>query len=143
MSNNLIIRRSQIVEAQIQGTPAIGRKYQFLEIPNLSRNNIVVYGMEVFSASQLAKSPNNNTVVAAAGLPSITVTLRDSNKLEYVYQVPAYTLLRSANGGFFFVMEPRTINLTDCYIQLTSTTGVNASEVLAINLYYSIVGEDK
>ena len=44
--NNLIIKRSQLVEAQFTGTPAAGKKYQFTEVPNISRNNIIIYGFE-------------------------------------------------------------------------------------------------
>lgn len=140
--NNLIIKRSQIVEAQVVGTPATARKYQFLDVPNISQNNCLVYGLEVFSATQLATTPNNNTVLAAADIDKVTVTLRDVNKREFMYQVPAYTLIRSNTGGFITMIQPRVINLTDCYIQLTGTSGIASDEVLAINLYYSIVGED-
>jgi len=140
--NNLIIKRSQLVEAQIVGTPATARKYQFLDVPNLGQNNCLVYGLEVFSADQLATTPNNNTVVPAASIDNITVSLRDVNKREFLYQVPAYTLVRSLNGGFITMIQPRVINLTDCYIQLTGVAGLAQNQVLAINLYYSIVGED-
>lgn len=140
--NNLIIKRSQIVEAQVVGTPATARKYQFLDVPNIGQNNCLVYGLEVFSADQLATTPNNNTVLAAADIPQVTLTLRDINKREFLYQVPAYTLIRSNTGGFITMIQPRVINLTDCYIQLTGTTGIAQNEVLAVNLYYSIVGED-
>ena len=44
--NNLIIKRSQLVEAQFTGTPAIGKKYAFTQVPNISRNNIIIYGFE-------------------------------------------------------------------------------------------------
>lgn len=140
--NNLIIKRSQLVEAQIVGTPATARKYQFLDVPNLGQNNCLVYGLEVFSADQLATTPNNNTVIPAASIDNVTVSLRDVNKREFLYQVPAFTLVRSLNGGFITMIQPRVINLTDCYIQLTGTGGLAQNQVLAINLYYSIVGED-
>lgn len=140
--NNLIIKRSQLVEAQIVGTPATARKYQFLDVPNLGQNNCLVYGLEVFSADQLATTPNNNTVIPAASIDNVTVSLRDVNKREFLYQVPAFTLIRSLNGGFITMILPRVINLTDCYIQLTGTSGLAQNQVLAVNLYYSIVGED-
>jgi spore maturation protein SpmB len=52
--NNLIIKRSQLVEATFVGGAAAGKKYQFTEVPNLSRNNIIVYGFEAFTATQLS-----------------------------------------------------------------------------------------
>lgn len=140
--NNLIIKRSQLIEAQFTGTPATGKKYQFTEIPNTSRNNIVIYGFEAFTATQLAVTPNNNTVVAAGVSDQLVVTLIDNDNKERVYQLPYYTAIRSLNGGFVLMVKPFILNLTRSYVQITSATGITANEVASINLYYSIVGED-
>ena len=140
--NNLIIKRSQLIEAQFTGTPATGKKYQFTEIPNISRNNIVVYGFEAFTATQLAVTPNNNTVVAAGVSDQLVVTLIDNDNKERVYQLPYYTAIRSLNGGFVLMVKPFILNLTRSYVQITSATGITANEVASFNLYYSIVGED-
>ena len=140
--NNLIIKRSQLIEAQFTGTPASGKKYQFTEIPNISRNNIVVYGFEAFTATQLAVTPNNNTVVASGVSDQLVVTLIDNDNKERVYQLPYYTAIRSLNGGFVLMVKPFILNLTRSYVQITSATGINANEVASFNLYYSIVGED-
>jgi len=140
--NNLIIKRSQLIEAQFTGTPATGKKYQFTEIPNISRNNIVIYGFEAFTATQLAVTPNNNTVVAAGVSDQLVVTLIDSDNKERIYQLPYYTAIRSLNGGFVLMVKPFILNLTRSYVQITSATGINANEVASFNLYYSIIGED-
>lgn len=140
--NNLIIKRSQLIEAQFTGTPATGKKYQFTEIPNISRNNIIVYGFEAFTATQLAVTPNNNTVVAAGVSDQLVVTLIDNDNKERVYQLPYYTAIRSLNGGFVLMVKPFILNLTRSYVQITSATGISANEVASFNLYYSIVGED-
>lgn len=140
--NNLIIKRSQLIEAQFTGTPAAGKKYQFLEIPNISRNNIIVYGFEAFTAAQLAVTPNNNTVVASTTSDQMVVTLIDNDNKERIYQLPYYTAIRSLNGGFVLMVKPFILNLTRSYVQLTSTTSINANEVASLNLYYSIIGED-
>jgi hypothetical protein len=140
--NNLIIKRSQLIEAQFTGTPATGKKYQFTEIPNISRNNIVIYGFEAFTATQLAVTPNNNTVIASGVSDQLVVTLIDNDNKERVYQLPYYTAIRSLNGGFVLMVKPFILNLTRSYVQITSATGITANEVASINLYYSIVGED-
>lgn len=140
--NNLIIKRSQLIEAQFTGTPAAGKKYQFTEIPNISRNNIIVYGFEAFTATQLAVTPNNNTVVASGVSDQLVVTLIDNDNKERVYQLPYYTAIRSLNGGFVLMVKPFILNLTRSYVQITSETGINANEVASFNLYYSIIGED-
>ena len=140
--NNLIIKRSQLIEAQFTGTPAAGKKYQFTEIPNISRNNIIVYGFEAFTATQLAVTPNNNTVVASTTSDQMVITLIDNDNKERVYQLPYYTAIRSLNGGFVLMVKPFILNLTRSYVQITSTTGINSNEVASLNLYYSIIGED-
>jgi hypothetical protein len=139
--NNLIIKRSQLAEAQITGSVAVGKKYNFLEIPNLSRNNILLYGFEVYSATQLSNTPNGNAVITAANIPNVVVSFRDTNKVEFVYQVPTYSLIRANVGGFITMITPRLINLTDSYIQLTATGTIAVDQVLAVNLYYSLPTE--
>ena len=139
--NNLIIKRSQLAEAQITGSVAVGKKYNFLEIPNLSRNNILLYGFEVYSATQLTNTPNGNAVIAAADIPNVVVSFRDTNKVEFVYQVPTFSLIRANVGGFITMITPRLINLTDSYIQLTAAGTISVDEVLAVNLYYSLPTE--
>jgi hypothetical protein len=140
--NNLIIKRSQLIEAQFTGTPATGKKYQFTEIPNISRNNIVVYGFEAFTATQLSTTPNNNTVVASGVSDQLVVTFIDNDNKERVYQLPYYTAIRSLNGGFVLMVKPFILNLTRSYVQITDATGISSNQVASFNLYYSIVGED-
>ena len=138
---NLIIKRSQIVRAQVSGTPAVGNKYYFTDVPNLSRNNVILYGFEIFTAAQLAKTPQNETVIPQATQDQVVITWRDNNKIEFVYQMPIYTAIRANNGGFIVLLKPRIINLTDSYIQLTDATGISSNEVVAANIYYDIIGE--
>jgi len=140
--NNLIIKRSQLAEGQITGSPALGKKYPFTQIPNISRNNIVIYGFEVFTADQLAVTPSNNTVVSASAQADIVITFVDDNNVERVYQMPYYTLISSNNGGFIKMVKPFVLNLTKCYFQLVATGNVNQDEVISVNLYYSIIGQD-
>ena len=135
--NNLIIKRSQQIEFRLTGSIAAGKRYFATDIPNLSRNNIVVYGIEFFSATQEATTPTGNTVVGTT--TGITVTLRDNKKQEFMYQVPMYTLIRANNAGLIVLLKPRIINLTDCYVQITNTTGLTLNESVAANLYYDQV----
>jgi len=134
---NLIIKRSQQIEFRLTGSIAAGKRYFATDIPNLSRLNCVVYGIEFFSATQEATTPTGNTVVGTT--TGITVTLRDNKKQEFMYQVPMYTLIRANNAGLIVLLKPRIINLTDCYVQITNTTGLNLNESVAANLYYDLV----
>jgi hypothetical protein len=139
--NNLLIKRSQLVTAQITGTPATGRRYNFLEIPNLSRNNIILYGFECYTRTQLARTPDNLLPITAGNIHGVVLTLRDNDKVEFVYQVPCYNLIRSNVGGFITMMKPRIINLTDSYIQLTDVGTIAQDDAAVFNFYYQLVGE--
>ena len=136
--DNLIIKRSQIIEAQITGTPTVGKRYFFTDIPQLSRLNIIIYGIEAFTSTQLSVSPQSGNAVVGTST-GIALTLRDQNKLEFAYQIPYYTLIRANNSGLVVLFTPKTINLTDCFVQLTSTTGITANDVACFNLYYDFV----
>jgi len=135
--NNLVIKRSQIVEAKLSGSLAVGKRYNFTDIPNLSRNNIVIYGFEAFTTSQLTVTPTGNAVVPAS--TGIVITWRDTNKQEFIYQIPMYTTIRANNAGLIVLLQPRVINLTDSYVSLTDTTGLSVNQSVAINLYYDLV----
>lgn len=135
--NNLIIKRSQIVEALINGTPAANVRYYFTNIPNLAANNLRLYGLEGFSSTQLATTPTGYTTVSTT--TGIVVTLRDTQKVEFLYQMPFYTTIRANNFGAYTILQPRTINLTDCYIILTNTTGISAGNSVAFNFYYDLI----
>jgi len=139
--NNLIIKRSQLVEAQFTGSVSVGKKYAFTQVPNISRNNIIIYGFEVFTAEQLAFTPSNNTVVPSNAVNAIVITFVDDNNVERIYQIPYSALLSSANGGFIRMVKPFILNLTKSYVQCVDTTNISTDEVASVNLYYSIVGE--
>ena len=139
--NNLIIKRSQLVEAQFIGTPASGVKYAFTQVPNISRNNIIIYGFEVFTSSQLVKTPSNNSVVPSTAVTSIVITFVDDKNVERIFQIPYYTLVSSLNGGFIRMVKPFILNLTKSFVQAVDVTNIAENEVASVNLYYSIVGE--
>jgi hypothetical protein len=135
--NNLVIKRSQQIEFRLTGSIATGKRYFATDIPNLSRNNVVVYGIEFFTSAQETTTPTGNTVTSVS--TGTVVTLRDNKKQEFMYQVPQYTLIRANNAGLIVLLKPRIINLTDCYVQLTNTTSINLNESVAANIYYDLV----
>ena len=139
--NNLVIKRSQIVEFQITGTPTTLRRYAPIVIPNLARNNIILYGIECYTADQLALTPSGNTVIPTLTSDQVTLTLVDTNKDQFIYNTPIYSLIRANVGGFVTIMKPRLINLQDCFISLTSAAGLATDQVVAFNFYYQLIGE--
>ena len=137
--NNIIVKNSQLVTATINGTPTINRRYKFDDIPNLSRNNIILYGIEAYSAAQLVNTSDGADVLAAAGTLGVTVTLKDNQNNEFIYQMPYYNLIRSNNGGFVILLEPKVINLTDCYVQINNALALADGDKAVFNFYYDFV----
>ena len=137
--NNIIIKQSQLVTATLNGTPTVNRRYKFDDIPNLSRNNIILYGIEAYSAAQLTNTSDGSDVIAAADTLGVTVTLKDNQNNEFIYQMPYYNLIRSNNGGFVILLEPKIINLTDCYVQINNALGLADGDKVVFNFYYDFV----
>lgn len=133
---NAIIHRSVLAEARITATPAIGQRFFFDDIPDISKNNIVVYGIIGYSATQLATSPQQRTVIAAAGVPSIALTIVDANNVQLVQQMPVYDTVRSLNGGFVATFDNLPMNLTRSYIEIMATTSLNSGESFVCELLY-------
>lgn len=134
--NNIIVKNSQLVTATFDGTPTVNRRYKFDDIPNLSRNNVILYAIEAYSADQLVKTQDGSHVIDAAATPGLTVTLKDNNNNEFIYQMPYYNLIRSQNGGFVILLEPKIINLTDCYVQINSVGSIATGDKAVFNFYY-------
>jgi hypothetical protein len=137
--NNLIIKKSQIVEAQFTTGIVLNNKYNFTEIPNLSANNLIIYGIECYTAAQLAKTPSGNTTIANADAINVIVTFRNTKKEEFVYQMPVYSLIRANNGGFVTMFKPQLVNLTDCYVQVVAAGTLATNQSVAFNLYYDVI----
>jgi hypothetical protein len=137
--NNIIVKQSQLVTATFDGTPTVNRRYKFDDIPNLSRNNIILYGIEAYSADQLSNTSDGSDVIAAADTLGVTVTLKDNQNNEFIYQMPYYNLIRSQNGGFVILLDPKVINLTDCYVQINNALGLVTGDKAVFNFYYDFV----
>ena len=139
--NNLIAKRSQIVEAQFTGTPVVGRKYPFTQEANLSNNKILVYGFEAYTRDELYYSPSNNTVIENADYNCIVVTFVDESNIERIYQLPYSCLIPSLNKGFIRMVKPFIVDLTKSYVQAVNIGDIANGDVACLNLYYTIVGE--
>jgi hypothetical protein len=139
--NNIIVKRSQIVEAQFTGNPVIGRKYPFTQEPNLSNKKIMIYGFEAYQKDFLDKTPSNFDVISQNASAEIVVTFVDENNIERIYQIPYTCLIPWINGGFIRMVKPFILNLTKSYVQAVDVNNIGGGEVASVNLYYSIVGE--
>lgn len=137
--NNLIVGKSQLVEAPILGTPGLGLEVNFADIPNISKGNIKLYGIEAFTADQMSVSPSGLTVIASADAALIGVTLVTMKDEKIMENQAYYNLIRSNNGGFIMLLNNYQINLTKCYMTLNGAGGMSTDETGLFMLYYDLI----
>lgn len=130
----MIIENSYLVEVNLPSI-TLGQRYTFLDIPQLRYNAVTMMGIEAFTASQLATSPNNKTVISGAGSVNIVCTFV-VNETEDIYQIPYYTLISSNNAGLIREFQNKRINLVKSYITILNVSGLNANESVMFNFYY-------
>ncbi len=133
---SLIIKNSRLVSAKITGTPAAGQEYKFQDEPDISNGQIMLYGIEAYSADQLATDLEGNTGVDATGVKSIVLQLWDVDNQKIV-EIPITSLIRTNNGGLVTMLKATRIQLTKCRIRLTGTTNISQNESVSFNLYYT------
>ena len=134
----VIAKHTSQVTATI-GAATAGRTFTFDDDPMLSKNNIIVYGIQAFTAAWTAATEGGATVIADADKVNIAVTLVDNNNYAFVDEQPVSDLIRGDNGGFIFPIVPRVLNLTSCYIRVLAAGSLSANEVVAFTLYYDFL----
>lgn len=128
---NFIIARSILVELNI-ATVSQGANYNFQDVPELRGK--LIYGIEAFSDSHVAKTPFGNTVVANGSIDDVLLTLSVGTD-EQVANIPYYTLVSANNGGLIRQFANLPVNLTKSYVKLVNNTITNGHSLL-FNFYY-------
>lgn len=130
----MIITNSYLVELNLPSI-ALGQRYTFLDVPQLRYNAVIIDGIEAFTSTQLAVSPNNKNIITANAATNIVITLV-VDETEELYQIPYYTLISSNNAGLIREFANKRINLVKSYATILNTTGLTAGESLIFNFYY-------
>jgi hypothetical protein len=127
------IVRSYLAEVNLGTTvPGNGQNINIQDYPQL--RDVIITGVQVFSANQVAVSPQGKTVVSA--LTGIALTLMDKYNMEMVYQYPTYDLNSANVSGFYRDLVPFELQLTKSYISILSNAGLNANESVCLNFFY-------
>lgn len=137
--NNLIIGKSQLVEAPIVENPGFGVVAYFNDVPNISKNNIKLYGIEAFSDNQMAITPSGLTVISSSDVQNVTVNIVTDSNETIMEDTPYYDLIRSNNGGFITLTNNWRINLTKCFIKITQSGGLVIDQAGVFVLYYDLI----
>lgn len=140
MVGNLVVARSRQVTAKISSVTA-GALVPFERVPDLDHNNIVAFGIEAFSADELAKSDSQDTAVSASAIKNLTVDLVDHDRNTVISGMPVSNLIRANNGGFIPILDGIPISLRNCRVRINDTTGLSADQVVIFNLYYKKIDE--
>ncbi len=133
---NLVIKKSQLITAKFRNTPAANQKIYFDDIPEINRDNILVYGIEAYTADQVAQDESGNTLISSAGAKSLNLTLVVRGNDEEVQQIPVTGLIRSNVNGFYTLLNRKCISLTQSYITTNSGSNLSQNQVVQFNLYY-------
>jgi len=132
---SLIISKSRLVSAEVTATPGAGQQYNFKTQADLENKNIMLYGVEAYSESQLAVDINGKTTVSADGCKNITLQLWDRDNKKVV-EIPVTSLIRSNNGGLVVILKPFALDFSKCNIHLTAGTNISQNETVSFNFYY-------
>jgi len=134
----LIITNSYLAEINFPTNGAAGQRVYFKDIPTLTprdgRTVIETVGLEVFSSSELAASPNGATIISNANLATITLTLTVGS-VERCFQLPCKSLQSVVNGGQIRRFFNLPVNIVKSYVQVTAA-GISAGESVCFNFYY-------
>jgi uncharacterized protein (DUF608 family) len=134
----LVVELGKYVFAKITSVGAAGANFMFdvNSAQEIANANIIVYAIEAYSAAEEAKDQLGNTLVAAAGAPSLIYTLKNTAGDILLENYSFQRTRTSQNSGFPVYLNDFKIDLTKCYVTLASTTSVNANEVAGFVLYY-------
>ena len=127
-----IIEKSYLVELNL-GTIAVQKQINFAFVPQLEGSTI--YGIQSFSATQTAISPNGSTVIANAGLASLTVTFVVGDTQE-VFLLPVADLNSPSIYGFIRMFNNKRLNLTKSFVTIQAATSLNNNESILLNFIY-------
>lgn len=127
-----IIEKSYLVEVNL-GTPAAQKQINFQFIPQLEGSTI--YGIQTFSATDVAAAPSGSAVVSTTGLASCVITFCVGDNQD-IYLMPCSDLRSANNSGFQRMFNNKKLNLTKSFITILSTTGITANDVVLVQFLY-------
>lgn len=133
----LKIKNSYLAEINLTGTIAIGNFYSFKDQPDIRFNEVKIVGIQTFTATHLATSPDQKTVIADAGAASLVVSFAagQGNTIE-IDKVPYYDLISGNNSGLIRMFNDKRINLTKSGVQVVSTSNLTTGYSVIFNFIY-------
>ena len=96
-----------------------------------------IKGLAVLHDGLLSKF-ESQTLMSAANLLGLTLRLVDTKDMVKFEDLAATSLLRAANGGFYFEMDNIDIDFQRCELYVQDTTGLTAGEIFCLEVIYTV-----
>lgn len=131
----MIIKKSYLFEVPVGASVGgNGREISFPQ--NLGQiNNAIVYGIEVYSASDINASPSGATPVSLAGCRSAVLKVFE-NSTANLFLLPLVDLMPSQQGGLQREFKPFRVNMSKSKIVLFAGTSISANQSFILNFIY-------
>jgi hypothetical protein len=131
-----VTERSLTVEVKLTSVTN-GSQFIFPDNQIIRGQEVTVYGIEVFTADQVTKTPGVNTLISSAGAQGLVLNFLDNNSINKVNQMPYYSLVAAYNSGVVREFKPFKMVLQKCFVQVTDSSNLTANQAILINLIYS------
>jgi hypothetical protein len=131
----VVIEKSLLVEVPINSV-STGSIFTLPDNQILRQPNVEVYGVEVFNADQLTKSPGNRNTVTASGSTGLAVTLQDNKSINRINQAPYLSLNTAVNNGIIREFKPFKMVLTKSFITILDGTNLSVGQAAVLNIIY-------
>ena len=128
-----IVEKSYLVELNLGTVVGAHRQVNFQFIPQLK--DAIIYGVEVFSATQVSLSPNGAAVVSTLGLADLTVTFAVGDDQD-VFLQPCADLNPALVSGFIRMYNNKKFNLTKSFITMQGVANIAANQSVLFNFFY-------
>lgn len=136
VNGNVVTGFSYTTEIKLNTTPAVGDRIPFNDIPILRQGQVKIQGIKCYDATAISLSPNNNTVIAAAAVPGLTLVFQVDANEEQIKETPVYDLIPYYNGGIIRAFNNLFINLTKSYLVVEDSSVLTGGTALVVEFIY-------
>lgn len=130
-----VTERSLTIEVKLTSI-SVGSQIIFPDNQIIRGQNIVVYGIESFTADQITSTPAGNTVVSSTGALGLILNFLDDKSINLVNQMPYYALNAATNSGVVREFKPFACVLQKSFVTITNATGLSVGQSAFFNLIY-------
>jgi hypothetical protein len=130
-----VTERSLTIEVKLT-TITVGSQIVFPDNQIIRGENIVVYGIESFTSTQIATTPAGNSVVTSSGATGLILNFLDDKSINLVNQMPYYALNAASNSGVVREFKPFACVLQKSFVTITNASGLTVNQSAFFNLIY-------